>query len=115
VTVDVRRVPVSLELRLDLSVPRARGVIRLAAGPQAPIWLTHSSGLPRASSTVFAEPGAFVRVAYRVELGHVMLTTGLDLDASFLRHHLLVDGVGKVGQTPWIQLMPFVGAGFGVL
>jgi hypothetical protein len=99
-------------VRLDLEV-RASGVVRLSAGPQAAIWVARSSGLPRPGSALVAQPGAFVRAAYRLELGPAVLTAGLDLDVAFLRDDLSIGGVGRVARTPWVQLLPFIGAGAG--
>ena len=50
----------SAELRLDIEVPKGRGVVRLAAGPQAAVWVAGSTGLPRPGSALFAQPAAFV-------------------------------------------------------
>jgi hypothetical protein len=115
VSVTARRIPLSAELRLDLDVPRARGVVRLSAGPQVAFWLAHSTGLPHPGSALAIQPGAFVRAAYRLELGRVILCVGLDLDAAFVRNVLSVGGVGQVAKTPVVQLLPFVGAGLGFL
>jgi hypothetical protein len=113
ISVSARRIPLSAELRLDFAVPRARGVVRISAGPQLVVWVAHSSGIPRPGSALFVQPGGFVRLAYRLELGRLMLTLGLDLDVAFVRDDLTVGGVGQVAQTPVIQLSPFVGAGVG--
>jgi hypothetical protein len=113
IRVSARRIPVSAELRLDVEVPKAKGVVRLAAGPQAAIWVAEATGLPRPGSALFAQPGAFVRAAYRLELGPVVLQAGLDLDVAFVRDDLAVGGVGPVTRTPVVLLSPFAGAGVG--
>jgi hypothetical protein len=113
IRLSARRIPVSAELRLDLEVPKGSGVIRLALGPQAAIWVAESTGLPRPGSALFAQPAAFARVAYRLELGPVVLQAGLDVDVAFVRDDLDVGGVGRVAQTPLVLLAPFAGAGVG--
>jgi hypothetical protein len=115
ISVTARRIPVSVELRLDVAAPRKWGVIRVSAGPQAAVWLAASTGLPRPASTVIAEPGAFVRVAYRLQLGRVALQAGVDLDVAFVRDNLTVGGVGQVARTPAVLLSPFAGLGVGFL
>jgi hypothetical protein len=111
VTVSARRIPLEAELRLDVDVPK--GVLRVSIGPEAAIWVAGSTGLPRPGSAVFAEPGAAVRAAYRLELGRLVLQAGLALETAFLRDDLTVGGVGRVAQTPLVLLSPFVGAGVG--
>jgi hypothetical protein len=108
-----RRIPLSAELRLDIEVARAFGVVRLAVGPQAVVWVARAEGLPRPGSSVFAQPGAFVRASYRLELGPVVLTAGVALEAAFVRDDLTVGGLGRVTQTPIVHVLPFVGAGVG--
>jgi hypothetical protein len=107
--------PLGLEVRFDLDVPRALGVIRLSAGPEVALWTATTSGLPRAASTVFAQPGAFVRAAYRLELGRLVLTVGVAVDAVLLRDSLTIGGVGSVARTPVVLVSPFVGLGVGFL
>jgi hypothetical protein len=113
ITVFARRIPVAAELRLDVDIPRARGVFRISAGPEAVVWLARSTGLPRPGSAVFAEAGAFVRGAYRLELGPAVLTAGVDLEVAFKPDRLKIGGVGTVGETQVVQISPFVGAGVG--
>jgi hypothetical protein len=115
VSVTARRVPLAAELRLDLDVPRARGVVRLSAGPEVAFWLARSTGLPHPGSGLAIQPAVFVRAAYRLELGRVVLCLGLNLDAAFVRNQLSVGGVGQVAKTPVVELVPFVGAGLGFL
>jgi hypothetical protein len=111
ISLSARRIPLGVELRLDVEVPL--GVVRISLGPEAAVWVASSTGLPRPGSAVFAQPGAFVRAAYRFELGPVVLSAGLVLDAVFLRDNLTVGGVGTVAQTPVVLVSPFVSAGIG--
>jgi hypothetical protein len=113
ISVSARRIPLAAELRLDVDVPL--GVVRISAGPEAAIWVAGSSGLPRPGSAVFAQPAAFVRLAYRLELGPVVVEAGLVLETAFIRDDLTVGGLGAVAQTPLVVLSPFAGVGIGFL
>src|SRR5262249_4515438 len=112
ITLAARRFPLAAELSVDLWVRGGAG--RLAAGPLAALWWARTSGLPRPASTVFAEPGLFLRAAYRLELGRVVLHAGVAFEAVFFRDDLTVGGVGVLGHTPVFSIAPYLGAGFGL-
>jgi hypothetical protein len=109
VAMSTRRVPLSLEAHYDLRIPS--GAIRFAAGPLVSLWIAHSTGIPRPTTSALAEPGVTARLAYRLELGHLCISAGLAVDAMFTAHDLQIGGVGTLARTSLVELTPFLSLG----
>jgi hypothetical protein len=107
--VTARRLPVAVELRVDLAL--RRGAIRLSVGPEVALWLASARGIAHPSSRVLADPGAIARAAYHVLLGRFTLEAGVQLDLSFLVDNLMISGLGTITHTPRASLSPFLSAG----
>jgi hypothetical protein len=104
----VRQAQIAAEAHVDL--PVRGGAVRLAAGPAVVLLTAEASGALPSRKTILAEPGLFVRAAYRLELGKFALSAGAVLEALFVAENLTVSGLGLVGRTPLVQLGPFLAA-----
>jgi hypothetical protein len=93
----------------DVRIPS--GAIRFAAGPMVSLWLARAGGLPAPASKVLPEPGASVRLAYRLDLKNVCLAAGVVVDAMFTAHDLQIGGVGTVARTSLVEMTPFLSLG----
>lgn len=109
VAIATRRLPLGVEVHYDVRIPS--GAIRLGAGPMVALWLAHSSGIPQPASSTLAEPGASVRLAYRLDLKHLSIAAGAVLDALFTAHDLQIGGAGTIARTSLVELTPFVSLG----
>jgi hypothetical protein len=112
VSVATRRLPVGAELHFDLRV--RGGALRFAAGPMIALWLATPGGVPHPSTRVLTEPGARVRVAYRLDLGRFTLAAGVTLDALFTAEDLSIGGAGTVARTSLVEISPYLSGGLKI-
>jgi hypothetical protein len=109
VSLDLRRLPFSLEAHVDVRV--RGGAFRFSLGPNLMLWLITTQGLEHVPLRTLVEPGATARVAYRLELGRVVLSIGVAADAQFTAHAIGLGQYGVLAHTPWVQITPYVAAG----
>lgn len=108
-TLSVRRAEIALEAHADVSV--RVGSLRFVVGPAMPLWTVTPTGLPRPSTTIIVSAAVTGRILYHIDLGRVFLTAGVTAEVAFLREQLTVTGVGRIAQTPLVEVGPILGFG----
>jgi hypothetical protein len=106
VSVETRRIPLSLEAWVDL--PIRRGAFRISLGPEVVLWHVHANGLADPDDAIVAQPGAEARVAYRFEIKRFTVGVGVQAEVAFLRDELSVRGIGEISRLPIAAFSPFV-------
>jgi hypothetical protein len=108
-SLSVRRAEIVLEAHADVSV--RVGALRFVVGPAMPLWSVQPTGLPHPRTTIVVSAAVTGRILYHLDLGRVFLTAGVTAEVAFLREQLTVTGVGKIAQTPLVEIGPILGFG----